>query len=211
MNWRARSAGIIAAVVLIDRVESRNPFPSVAVDNRNAGWVGGHHLFTSGYKRVAFFGHGHRFWILNERHEGFLQAAREAKVADQCQSYELSLDPEEIREATQRILRGRRRPEAIFAASNIAAKGVIPAIQSLGLHVPADLGLLVMDDFEALTLLDPSVSVVAQPSNEIAQTGWRMLQRLIAGKEPSPRHVRLPARLIARGSTRRPAASGRIP
>ena len=198
-------------VVLIDRVESQNPFPSVAVDNRNAGWVGGHHLFASGYKRVAFFGHGHRFWILNERHEGFLQAAREAKVADHCQSYELSLEPVEIRQETLRILKSRHRPQAIFAASNIAAKGVIPAIQSLGLRVPADLGLLVMDDFEALTLLDPSVSVVAQPSNEIAQTGWSMLQRLIAGKELRQRHVRLPAKLLVRGSTRPPKGSGLVP
>ncbi len=188
-------------VVLVDRVEAKNPFPSVAVDNFAAGHMGGKHLFDCGYRHVAFIGHGHRFWILNQRHKGFLAAAREAGTDKSCESYELSLDPEEICAATLDILRRADRPRAIYAASNIAAKGVIPAIQRLGLKVPDDIALLVMDDFEALTLLSPQVSVVAQPSSAIAEKGWRMLQDLIAGKTPRPAHVRLPPRLVVRGST----------
>jgi LacI family transcriptional regulator len=188
-------------VVLVDRVEQENPFPSVAVDNFQAGYLGGRHLFEAGYKHVAFFGHGHRFWILNQRYEGFLEAAREAGTASLCQSYELSLDPEEIKAASLKILAGKNRPQAIYAASNIAAKGAIPAIQALGLKIPDDIALLVMDDFEALTLLSPGVSVVAQPSTAIAETGWRMLQALIADTSLRDQHVRLPARLIVRGST----------
>lgn len=188
-------------VVLLDRVEARNPFPTVAVDNRQAGRLGGEHLLKSGYRRIAFFGHSHDRWILNQRREGFLDAARTAGVLDLCQFYELSLSPEEVRRSTLKILGGTNRPEAIFAASNVAAKGIIPAVQSLGLKIPDDLALLVMDDFEALTLLNPSISVVAQPSDQIARTGWEMLRQLIARVEPAEPHVRLPARLIVRGST----------
>ena len=93
------------------------------------------------------------------------------------------------------------RPQAIFAASNIAAKGVIPAIQALGLRIPEDIALLVMDDFEALSLLNPGISVVAQPSRLIAEVGWRMLRQSIADQELEAQHVRLPAKLIVRGST----------
>jgi LacI family transcriptional regulator len=195
-------------VILIDRVESKNPFPTVAVDNRQAGRLGGQHLFKSGYKRVSFFGHAHQHWILNERYQGFLEAAREAGVGD-CQSYELSLDPEDIRDASLRILRSERRPEVVFAASNIVAKGVIPAIQMLGMRIPQDIGLLVMDDFEALTLLSPGISVVAQPSEAIARTGWDMMRRAIAGAKLGDEHVRLPAKLIVRGSTSGPQAGKR--
>lgn len=196
-------------VVLIDRVESRNPFPTVAVDNRHAGRLGGQHLFASGYQRIGFFGHDHEHWILNERHQGFLEAARAAGAADLCQSYELSLDPEDIREVSIRILRSEHRPEAIFAASNIVAKGVIPAIQAFGLRIPQDIGLLVMDDFEALSLLSPGISVVAQPSEAIARTGWDMMRRAISGERLHDEHVRLPAKLIVRGSTSRPKARRR--
>ena len=188
-------------VVLVDRVEKENPFPSVAVDNFQAGHIGGRHLFDVGYRRVAFFGHGHHHWILNQRRKGFLAAAREAGTAQLCASYEFSLDPDDIRTTSLEILARKDRPQAIYAASNIAAKGVIPAIQALGLRVPDDIALLVMDDFEALTLLSPAISVIAQPSTAIAETGWRMLQALIAGERLRANHVRLPARLIVRGST----------
>jgi LacI family transcriptional regulator len=187
-------------VVLLDRVEAKNPLPTVAVDNRKAGQLGGDHLFAAGYRRVAFFGHAHEHWILNQRREGFLDAARAAGVIELCPSYELSLDPVEIRDTAREILDGAR-PQAIFAASNIAAKGVIPAIQRLGLRIPEDVALLVMDDFEALSLLDPGISVVAQPSQQIAEVGWRMLRQSIAGEKLEAQHVRLPANLIVRGST----------
>jgi LacI family transcriptional regulator len=187
-------------VVLLDRVEAKNPLPTVAVDNRQAGRLGGDHLFGVGYRRVAFFGHAHEHWILNQRREGFFDAARAAGALELCPCYELSLDPVEIRERARRILDGSR-PQAIFAASNIAAKGAIPAIQALGLRIPEDIALLVMDDFEALSLLNPAISVVAQPSQQIAEVGWRMLRQLIAGENVETQHIRLPANLIVRGST----------
>jgi LacI family transcriptional regulator len=188
-------------VVLVDRVERENHFPSVAVDNFRAGYLGGKHLFDCGYDEVVFLGGEHRFWILKQRYDGFSKAAEEAGRSRLCRAYELSLEPDEIRNASLKILGGKKPPQAIFAASNLAAKGIIPALQSLGLRVPGDIGLLVMDDFEALTLLNPGVSVVAQPSAAIAATGWRMLQSLIAGADLPERHIRLPASLVVRGST----------
>jgi LacI family transcriptional regulator len=196
-------------VVLVDRVESKNPFPTVAVDNRQAGRLGGQHLFESGYRHVGFIGHHHHHWILNERLQGFVMAARERGLADRCDSFEMSLDPSDIREATLRLLNGPKRPEAIFAASNVAAKGVIPAIQAAGLRIPDDIGLLVMDDFDALTLSNPGISVVAQPSADIAQAGWRMMRQLISGEHIAHKHIRLPAKLVVRGSTRGPGAGRR--
>jgi LacI family transcriptional regulator len=187
--------------VLADRVEASNPFPSVAVDNKQAGYIGGKHLFECGYRDIAFVNHGRQFWILNQRREGFALAAREAGALSECSFYDFSLDPEEIRRSTLAILRSARRPRAFFAASNIAGKGIIPAIQDEGLKIPGDVGLLVMDDFEALSLLSPKVSVVRQPARDIAESAWRMLQALIAGKKLKSRHLRLPPSLIVRGST----------
>src|SRR6266404_5993084 len=103
-------------VVLADRVEGRNPFPSVAVDNKQAGYIGGEHLFDCGYRDVAFVNHGRRFWILNQRREGFVAAARAARALGTCSFYDFSLDPEEIRLSTLEILRRADRPRALFAA-----------------------------------------------------------------------------------------------
>ena len=188
-------------VVLADRVEKVNRFPSVSVDNKQAGYIGGKHLFECGYREIAFINHGPRYWILGQRREGFVQAAKEAGALKRCSFYDFSLDPEEIRASTLEVLRRGKRPRAIFAASNIAGKGIIPALQEAGLRIPDDVALLVMDDFEALTLLSPPVSVVSQPARQIAETAWNMLQALIANKTLKNKHSRLPANLIVRGST----------
>jgi DNA-binding LacI/PurR family transcriptional regulator len=189
-------------VVLADRVEAKNSFPSVAVDNRQAGYIGGKHLFECGYRRVAFINHGRRSWILNERREGFAAAAREAGTLGACRFHDFSLDPEEIRAGILKVLGKPNRPRAIFAASNIGGKGTIPAIQELKLKIPEDIALLIMDDFEALSLLYPRISVVSQPAREIADAAWEMLQSLIAGKKLKIPHARLAPSLIIRGSTR---------
>jgi hypothetical protein len=73
-----RASELAEAVVLADRVEGKNPFPSVAVDNKQAGYIGGKHLFDCGYREIAFVNHGRRFWILNQRREGFVERARAA-------------------------------------------------------------------------------------------------------------------------------------
>ena len=188
-------------VVLVDRVEAKNSFPSVAVDNRLAGYIGGVHLFACGYRDIAFVSHGRQRWILDERREGFAAAARAANGLEACRFFALGLDPEEVRVGVLKILRAPNRPRAIFAASNLAGKGAIPAIQQLGLRIPEDIALLVMDDFEALSLMNPPISVVSQPAREIAETAWDMLQLLIKGKRLKSRHLRLPPSLIVRGST----------
>jgi DNA-binding LacI/PurR family transcriptional regulator len=189
-------------VVLADRVEVKNSFPSVAVDNRQAGYIGGKHLFECGYREVAFINHGRRSWILIERREGFVAAAREAGTLGTCRFHDFSLDPEDIRAAMVKVLGEPNRPRAIFAASNIGGKGAIPAIQQLGMKIPDEIALLIMDDFEALSLLNPRVSVVSQPAREIADAAWEMLQSLIAGKKLKIRHPRLAPSLVIRGSTR---------
>jgi DNA-binding LacI/PurR family transcriptional regulator len=187
-------------VVLADRIEAENVFPSVAVDNKQAGYIGGKHLFDCGYRNVAFINHEDKFWIHGQREEGFMAAAREAGALKECSFHHFSLDPHEIHRSTLEVLRNRR-PRAVFAVSNIAAKGIIPAVQQHGLRIPEEIAMLTMDDFEALSLLTPKVSCVRQPAEAIAETAWSMLQNLIAGTRLKRRHVRLPASLVVRGST----------
>ena len=49
----------------------------------------------------------------------------------------------------------------------------------------------------------PSLTTVAQPLHDIGATALRMLVELLAGREPTPAHVRLPTRLVVRDSTGR--------
>lgn len=197
-------------IVITDRITEHTPFPAVSSDNEDAGYVGGYHLFEQGLRDIVFFGNAKDdFWILNQREAGFMRAASGFDAENSVTVVNLSLDIDKGREQAARYMASREtRPDAIFASSNIAAKSIIPVIQSYGWRIPKDVQLLVMDDFDALSLIAPGISVISQPVEEIAVRAWQMLQRLAAGEEPEQHRVLLRTRLIVRGSTGRDAGAG---
>ena len=104
-------------------------------------------LLEAGYRQVAFFGHAHDTG-------SSINAAKDFSTPHGLTAFSTLFElqvvarSDQIRESARRILAGSARAQAIFAASNIAAKGVIPAIQSVGLRIPEDIALLVMDDLK---------------------------------------------------------------
>jgi LacI family transcriptional regulator, galactose operon repressor len=93
---------------------------------------------------------------------------------------------------------GTHRPTALVAMDNLMGLGALEQLRKLGLSVPGDVGLAVYDDQPWFPLLDPPLTVIAQPTVEMGKAAARCLLALIAGDEPSD--VRLSARLIERGS-----------
>ena len=63
-----------------------------------------------------------------------------------------------------------------------------------------ELALVGFDDLDWTTLVDPPISVVAQPVAELGRTvAERLLERL-GGDTGPPRELRLKTRLVVRGS-----------
>ena len=78
--------------------------------------------------------------------------------------------------------------------------GTLLALRELGLRVPEDVALVGFDDLDWTTLVDPPLTVVAQPVADLGgAAGARLLAR-IAGDAGPPRRLRLPTELIVRGS-----------
>lgn len=191
-------------IVVVDRVGEESPLPSVSSDNKGAGYLAGNHLFEQGVQDVVYFGHSKGdFWILKQREVGFRESAKNFGLSNNVRFVDLSLDVEMGYDQAKAFLSSLdRRPSAIFASSNLAAKSVIPAIQAVGWSIPKDTKLLVMDDFEALSIFQPGISVVSQPTKEIARQSWMMLMQLLAGDPLERDQVVLDSFLIARGSTK---------
>lgn len=203
-------------IVVVDRVGEESPFPSVTSDNKGAGVLAGNHLFEQGVQDVVYFGHSEgEFWILEQRELGFRESANNFGRLSDVRFVDLSLDVTVgVGQAKAFFESLDRTPAAIFASSNLAAKSVIPAMQALGWTVPDDTKLLVMDDFEALSIFQPGISVISQPTKEIARRAWAMLMQELDGNLLENDQVVLDSALIIRGSTSnnpagRPVGRGR--
>jgi len=81
--------------------------------------------------------------------------------------------------------------------------GALKAINELGLRCPADISLAVFDDIPFGGVIQPRLTVVAQPAYEIGRRGAHLLIDRIQGalEDPAPVRLTLPPELIVREST----------
>jgi len=105
---------------------------------------------------------------------------------------------------TLAVLDGAERATAIFAADNDMTLGVMTAIRNSGLRAPEDISILAFDDLDWATVVQPALSVVAQPVYELGTIAAQRLLARIGGDESEPRAVLLNTRLIERESTAPP-------
>jgi LacI family transcriptional regulator len=68
---------------------------------------------------------------------------------------------------------------------------------------------LAFDDFEWLKLLQPAVSAIHQPVDQIAVEAWRLMSHQISGRPIANPHIRAAGQLVIRRSIAPRAESGK--
>lgn len=168
--------------VLVDVANS--DLPHVAIDDVAGGAIATRHLLNAGHRQIAFVGDvkdiEFGFASSERRLEGFQSALHDAGVA---------LPPGYVKRGpfgrasasrlARQLLALRRRPTAIFAASDVQAFGVLDAAARAGLAVPEDLSVIGFDDIELASAI--GLTTVRQPLRESGQAGARLLLDALDG------------------------------
>jgi DNA-binding LacI/PurR family transcriptional regulator len=95
----------------------------------------------------------------------------------------------------------RERPiDAIFAASDLMAFGVLDTLHRRGLKVPEDIAVMGFDDMPGSERCDPPLTTVVQPIDEMGRILVRMLLQRLRGEEESETSVIVPTGFVVRGS-----------
>jgi LacI family transcriptional regulator len=186
--------------VLVDVASSSLPY--IAIDDVEGGALATRHLLEAGHRQIAFVGDVKDVPFgsasSERRLEGFQATLREADVA---------LPPGYVkrgpfgRESAGRLARQllalRRRPTAVFAASDVQAFGVLDAAARAGLAVPEDLSVIGFDDIELAAAI--GLTTVRQPLRESGQIGARLLLQALDGGAGVP--VALPELTVVQRRT----------
>ncbi len=101
-------------------------------------------------------------------------------------------------EAARRLLDGGR-PDAIFVASDLMARGALTALRSAGVRVPEDIALVGFDDSSVAVTTDPQLTTMRQPMYAQGEAMARVLLSRLAGEDP-PTTTILPTELVIRAS-----------
>ena len=103
-----------------------------------------------------------------------------------------------------RLLALDEPPTAIFAASDMAALGIVRAAAEHGTPVPDRLAVVGFDDIQMAQHVHPPLTTVAQDKAGLGVAAARALLRQIAGADTAE-PVTLPIELVVRSSTAAPA------
>lgn len=176
--------------------------PYVSIDNQTAAYKAVKHLLMMGHKRVAIINSDERFLYARHRQEGYLRALQEfaIPVVDDFIIH-TDLHFESGHRAMKTLLSLPNRPTAVFAVSDTLAIGALRSIKEAGLKVPDDMAVVGFDNIPFASMMNPSLTTVAQPMYEIGCEAARMLIKRMTSPQERVESVVLDYELIIREST----------
>jgi DNA-binding LacI/PurR family transcriptional regulator len=131
--------------------------------------------------------------------DGFRAALREAGHEPPTVAYG-DFTRESGDAAAREILHRLPEVDAVFAANDLMAFGVMHVLRATGRRVPDDVAVIGFDDIDLSRYADPPLTTVHQPAAEMARIMVKMVTGMIEGG-PVPDPVVLPPHLVLRAST----------
>jgi LacI family transcriptional regulator len=175
-------------------------FDSVWFDNKDGGRQAAEYLVSLGHRNIWFVGDLSLPWF-RRSHEGYVTAmakaglsCRELAVKTGGSSFEAGFT------CASRILEHRSEVSAIVAGDDEIALGLLAGFNQHGIKVPDDLSLTGFDDIEAIKYLEPALTTVHVPKEQIGEELAKTLFERLAKPSAPPIRRMLRTELIVRGS-----------
>jgi LacI family transcriptional regulator len=188
-------------LVLADNATDKTDVDTVVIDNVLAAELAARHILSLGHRQIGIMsGTAHQF-VAQTRHEAFVKVLAAKSVALPSKRVARGDFREaEAHAAALDLLRGHEQPTALFVANNLMLIGVMRAITELALRVPDDISVISIDDFAWAAAFQPTLTVVKQPIEAIAQTAFDLLLKRIKGDTGPKQRITLPPQLVVRQS-----------
>jgi len=170
--------------------------PTVSVDEIGSARTAVHHLLDQGRSRIAMIAGpadtpGGKYRLVGYREElGDAFDERLVEAGDYSTASGTA--------AMERLLERAPDIDAVFAASDRMASGAINALRRHGRDVPGDVAVVGFDDSGLAERMEPPLTTMRQPFDEISEQMVELLSQIVAGR--SPESLTLPAPLIKRAT-----------
>ncbi|MBO6573857.1 MAG: LacI family DNA-binding transcriptional regulator [Rhodothermales bacterium] len=188
-------------IVCIDRRLTGRYLDAVLTDNVRGAREAVQLLIEGGHTRIGYIGGLPHLSTSVERRTGYRLALSQAGIP---MDPELVLEAESTQEDGSVLLHDlvnlERPPTAVFIGTSMLSLGVMLSIRALGLRVPDDMAVVAFDEVPWSRVIDPPLTVVRQPAQEMGKQAAEALLARIADPKLEPREFVLPSELIVRRS-----------
>jgi LacI family transcriptional regulator len=184
--------------------------PAEIPDNRGGAQRATDHLVGLGHQRIAFIDGPEQIITSRERLAGYRDGLAAAGVPfDEALVVRGGFTEEGGRTALARLLDGGAPFTAVFASNDAMAMGCLAELRARRLKVPRDMSVVGFDDISTVSWLDPPLTTVRVPMEEIGVAGVQRLLALLdaedAGRTARGPLVNVhPTELVVRATTAPP-------
>jgi LacI family transcriptional regulator len=192
------------AFVAVDRPLPGQSSDVVLVDTRLAARQATAHLIDQGYQRIGCVTGPAGVRTADDRLAGYRDALKAARLRSTTKLVRRTeYKAAGAHRAAQELLDQPEPPDALLVANSAMAVGVLQALREHGIRPGKQVGIVTFDDAPWAELVDPPLTVVAQPAYEIGTVAARLLLARITDNTRATTTTTLAARLIERGSSHR--------
>jgi LacI family transcriptional regulator len=137
--------------------------------------------------------------------DGYKKALEENRIKPFIKRLKYNEDPEKTVQQIVRFLKEKPEIDAIFFATNYLGISGLEALNRLNYKIPSDVGVVSFDDHDLFRLYTPSITVVAQPVEEMSKKIINILLDELNrnDKLSKVQQITLPATLIIRNSSKK--------
>ena len=170
-------------LVLIDRyLPDAGMLSYVTTDNYRGAVMATEYLLENGHRRIACIQGTPHSMPVRDRVRGFGDTLRAHGLGDRIVVTGEDFSVQNGYLETKLALAQAERPTAIFALSNLILLGVVKAVHESGLRIPDDISVVSFDDNMLFNYLDPAITCIGQPTDEIGTLAVKLLIRAV--REP---------------------------
>ena len=180
----------------------------LALDNQRGSSLATKHLIERGHRRIAFFGGHHDSTSWRQRHDGYLEAMREAGL-DTPAHWQIECGPTRLEAAHHcaQLFAQDPAPTAAVCYNDAVALGLMLGLNQRGLQPGHDFALTGFDDIAEAALVSPALTTLStDPRARGRQAAGLILQRLRDPFAPATRTV-APVQLVVRASSGVPTSN----
>lgn len=169
-------------------------FASVSIDDYKAAYQAVAHLIALGHRRIAVLAPSLNDASVSElRYKGYCDALAEHQLPyDPALVYETGgcFEMAPAHRAMSRLLDAQADFTAVFAVSDTLAMAAMKAVEEHGLSIPEDISLISIDGLEVSEYVNPTLTTLVQPAEEMGAKSVEILLALLQG-DSVPRHCRI--------------------
>ena len=175
---------------------------AVVVDDEEGLKTATEHLISLGRRHIAYIAAPISFSMGKSRRKGYLDALALHNIpANKHLIAEGDYSPISGYHCMQMLLQRNEKIDAVAVGNDQMAIGAMRAILDAGLRIPEDIAIIGYNDNFPASLVQPSLSTIHVPKEEMGQTAFNLFLRRMQNPQASRMLVRLNGTLVTRNST----------